>query len=128
MGKLLTEPNSKIRKEIGSNSFYEKRLGIDVTNYSGPLILRGELLVGKDNDKTVGGGILKTDYALTPKLELNLKYAHWQREGSRNFIGAGLSYELYKGLFLRITDEYQFGKENKNEATFQIYFEFAKQF
>jgi len=35
---------------------------------------------------------------------------------------------LYKGLFLRIADEYQFGKEDKNVATIQVYYEFAKQF
>lgn len=127
-GDVLLEKDSIIREETGLSSLYEKRLGVDITKYSGPLILRGEVVVGKDNDKTVGGGLLKADYALTPKLELNLKYAHWQREGGRHFIGAGFSYEMYKGLFLRIADEYQFGKEDINVAAAQTYFEFAKQF
>lgn len=128
IGKVLTEEESTIRRDAGSNSFYEKRLGIDVTKYIGSLILRGELLIGEDSNEIVGGGLLKADYALTSRLELNLKYAHWQRDGLRNFIGGGLSYELFKGLFLRIADEYQFGKEDKNIATLQTYFGFAKQF
>lgn len=128
IGKVLTEKDSTIRKEIGSNAFYEKRIAIDITKYIGTLTFRGELIGGADNDEIVGGGLLKADYALTPKLELNLKYAHWQRNGARNFIGAGFSYELYKGLFLRAADEYQFGKEDKNVATLQTYFEFIKHF
>ena len=128
IGRVLTEEDSIIREDLGLKSVYEKRLGIDLTKYAGPLILRGELLIGEDNKETVGGGLLKADYALSSKLELNLKYAHWQRSGGRNFIGVGFSYELFKGLFLRIADEYQFGKEDTNAATFQNYFEFAKQF
>ncbi len=107
IGKVLIEKDSIIRNEIGSEGLYEKRLGIDLTEYAGPLILRGEASIGKDNSQTVGGGLLKADYALTPKLELNLKYAHWRRKGERNFIGAGFSYEFYKGLFIRAADEYQ---------------------
>lgn len=127
IGVVLLETDSTIRNETGSSSLYEKRLAIDLTRYSGSLILRGEVVIGKDEDKTVGGGLVKADYALAPKLELNLKYAHWQREGGRNFIGAGFSYEVYKGLFLRIADEYQFGKENENVATLQVYYEFSRQ-
>lgn len=127
-GKILTEEDSIIREDIGSSSFYAKRFGFDVTRYLGPLDLRGELIVGEDDNEIVGGGILKADYALTSKLELNLKSAHWQRSGGRNFLGAGFSYEVSKGLFLRVADEYQFGKEDENVATFQTYFEFTKHF
>jgi hypothetical protein len=127
-GEVLTDKGSIIRKEIWQNTFYEKRLGLDITKYMGPLITRVELLIGEDSDESVGGGLLKTDYALTSKIELNLKYAHWQRSGGRNFAGAGFSYELSKGLFLRIADEHQFGKEDENVATFQTYFEWLKQF
>lgn len=128
IGKVLSEKDSTIRKEIGADTFYAKRIAIDITKDIGPLTFRSEIIGGEDNDETVGGGLLKTDYALTSKLELNIKYAHWQRNGGRDFIGAGFSYELHKGLFLRIADEYQFGKEDENVATFQTYFEFAKQF
>lgn len=128
IGKVLTEKDSGLRGEISSNSVYEKRLGLDLTKYLGQLTLRGELDIGEDKNEIIGGGLLKADYALTPRLELNLKYAHWQRKGGRNFIGAGFSYQLFKGAFLRIADEYQFGKENENVATTQTYFEFLKQF
>lgn len=127
-GRILTEEGSFIRNETGSDSLYERRLDIDLTWYNGSLILRGEAVVGKDDDKGVGGFLAKADYAVTPDLEINLKYAYWQREGERNFAGVGISYELYKGLFLRMADEYQFGKEDENIATLQVYYEFSRQF
>lgn len=128
IGRVLTEKDSVISDELGSTRFYEKRIGLDATKFAGPIILHGEVLFGEDSDIKVGGALLKADYALTSKLELNLKTAYWQREGKRNFAGAGFSYELVKGLFLRIADEYEFGKEDKNVATLQTYFEFAKHF
>lgn len=128
IGRVSLEKDSIIRKETGLSSVYEKRIGLDLTKYMGPLILRGEFLVGEDSDETVGGALLKTDYALTPKLELNFKYAHWQRNGGRNFLGGGFSYEVFTGLFFRAADEYQFGQEDKNAATIQVYYEFSKQY
>lgn len=128
VGNVLTEENSVIRKDIGLNNIYEKRVGLDITKYIGPLVLRGEVNIGEDDNEAVGGGVILADYAITPKLELNLKYARWQRKGGRNFAGVGISYELYKGLFLKIANEYQFGKEDKNVATLQVYFEFSRQF
>lgn len=125
-GRVLTEEGSVIRRDLGADTFYERRVGLDFTKYSGPLVLRGEAVIGRDDSVTVGGGILKADYALTPVLELNLKYTYWQRNGERNFAGAGITYALYKGLFLRIADEYQFGKEDENVATIQFYYEFSK--
>ncbi|MDE2026985.1 MAG: hypothetical protein KGJ11_00410 [Candidatus Omnitrophica bacterium] len=128
IGEVLTEEDSIIREDLGKNSFYAKRLGIDVTRNIDRLTLRAELSGGVDDKKDVEGGLLKADYALTSKLELNLKYAYWQREGSRNFGGAGISYQLFQGVFLRIADEYEWGKEDKNVAALQTYFEFTRQF
>lgn len=125
-GRVLTEEGSVIRNETGSESLYERRLGVDLTWYYGSLILRGESSFGKDDNRDVGGFLAKADYAVTPELEINLKYAHWQREGERNFAGAGISYELYKGLSLRMADEYQFGKEDENATTLQVYYEFSR--
>lgn len=126
-GRGLTEEGSVVRDETGDDTLYERRLGLDLTKYSGSLVLRGEATAGKDGDKNVGGILVKADYALNPELEVNMKYAYWQRDGERNFAGAGVSYELYKGLFLRMADEYQFGKEDENVATLQVYYEFSRQ-
>lgn len=128
IGEVLTEEDSFIQKDLGQRSVYEKRIGFDATKYIDQLTLRGELVLGEDNGTGVGGGLLRADYSLSSKLELNMKVAYWHRRESRNFIAAGFSYELYKGLFLRIADEYQFGKEDQNVATLQTYFEFSKQF
>ncbi|MCC6545366.1 MAG: hypothetical protein IT392_12865 [Nitrospirae bacterium] len=74
-GRVLMEEGSFIRNETGADSLYERLLGIDLTWYHGSLILRGEATIGKDNDKGVGGFLAKADYAVTPDLEINLKYA-----------------------------------------------------
>lgn len=126
IGRVLVDEDSSLRDEAGSSSIYEKRLGLDIAKYVGPLVLRGELLIGEDENNTVGGGLLLAGYALSPKLEINLKYAHWQKDGNRNFIGAGFTFSMGSGLFLRLADEYQFGMENKNVVTAQIYYEFAR--
>ena len=126
VGKVLADKDSPLRVGAGSISLREKRLGLDIIQYHGPLIFRGELLIGRDENKTVGGGLILAGYALIPKLEVNLKYAHWRKDGNRSFTGAGFTFSMGSGLFLRLADEYQFGKENKNVATAQIYYEFAR--
>ncbi len=67
-------------------------------------------------------------YGLTPRLEFNLKTGHWQERGGRNFLGAGLTYQVTQGLFVRVADTYQFGQEERNVAQLQLYAEFARSF
>lgn len=104
----------------------EGRWALDATAEWGQFILRSELIVGEDDGKSVGGGFLGVDRALNPRLELNFKYAHWQRKGPTHWAGAGFSYMLAQGLYFRLADEQRFSKEDKNGFSGQIYYEFSK--
>lgn len=106
----------------------ERRLSLDATRTLGAWTLRGEAVVGSDDDDFVGGGVALVDYAITSKLELNSRYAWWHKDGDRQFLGLGLSYQLTPGLFLRVGDNYEFGKHDRNQLTAQAYFEFSRRF
>lgn len=118
--------------ELNRSGLYEKRLAVDFTTKNlGPWILRMEGIAGENGGprhQTVGGGLLLADYALAPRLELNLKVAHWQEQDGRNFLGAGLTYQVVQGVFVRVADTYQFGQEERNVATLQFYAEFSRSF
>lgn len=106
----------------------ERRLALDLTKAIGAWTLRGEAVVGTDDEDAVGGAVVLVDYAITPKLELNSRYAWWHKEGDRQFFGLGLSYQVSPGLFLRVADNYEFGKHDRNQLTAQAYFEFSRRF
>lgn len=103
-----------------------RRLAIDAIKSWGPLTLRAEAVGGTDNGKVVGGSIVLGDYALTPKVELNTRYAYWRGSGSQHSVGLGFTYHLSGRLYLRIADNYEFGQETENAFTMQLYFEFSK--
>lgn len=128
LGKVLQAEEA----ELNSGALYEKRLAVDLTTKTlGPLLFRMEGVVGDNGGprhQTVGGGLLLADYALTPRLELNLKTSHWQERGGQNFLGAGLTYQVVQGLFVRVADTYQFGQEERNVAALQLYAEFSRSF
>lgn len=106
----------------------EQRLAFDLTKTVGAWTLRGEAVLGSDDEEAVGGGVALVDYALTPKLELNSRYAAWHKDGTRHFVGLGLSYQVSPGVFLRVGDNYEFGKHDRNQLTTQAYFEFSRRF
>lgn len=105
---------------------YKSRFGLDFTTYVGPLTFRSELDIGKEQGRLVGGGVLLVDYVLSPKWETNFKISHWQQNGPKNFVAAGVSYNVYQRLFLRMANEYEFGKEERNVLSLQIYWDFIK--
>lgn len=106
----------------------ERRLGLDATKSWGPLTVRAETSGGTDEGRGVWGGVVLADYALLPKLDLNTRYAFWHRDGNNQSVGVGLSYNIWQGLYLRVADNYQFGRQEKNAFTTQVYFEFTRQF
>lgn len=124
IGNVLLDPEFN----IGTGFVSERRAGIDLTKSFGPLTLRGEALGGTDDGRGVGGGIVLADYALTPKLEINIRYANWYKSDTRQFIGAGFTYQLRPGLFARAADNYEFGRNYKNAFTIQLYYQFSKLF
>ena len=106
----------------------ERRLALDLTKTISAWTLRGEAVVGTDDEDAVGGAVALVDYAITPKLELNSRYSWWHKEGDRQFLGLGFSYQVSPGLFLRVADNYEFGKHDRNQLTAQAYFEFSRRF
>lgn len=106
----------------------ERRFAVDATKSFGPLTLRAEGLGGTDNGRSVGGGLLLGDYALTPKLELNTRYAYWSAVDAGHAAGLGLTYQLRPGLLLRTAGTYQSRRDDHYGFTVQLYYEFSKLF
>ena len=123
-GQILLDPDFG----IGVGQVTERRLALDATRSYGPLTLRAEGAAGTDDGKAVGGGNLLADYAITDKLELNTRYANWYSKSDRQFGGIGITYQIRQGLILRFADTFEFGENDRNEITIQIYYEFSKQF
>lgn len=124
VGRVLIDPDFG----VGNGIVRERRLAVDVTKPFGPLTLRAEAVGGTDDGHAVGGGIVLADYAITPKLELNARFADWQKDGGRRSPGVGFTYQITKGLFGRLAETYNFGRQQRNEFTVQLYYEFSKQF
>lgn len=124
IGKPLVEFESSDRSE----QVTEQRIALDATKSVGPLTARAEGIGGLDDGRAVGGGVILADYALTDKLELNSRLALWHKEADRYFAGLGLTYRIWRGLLVRVADNYEFGKEDSNEITTQLYFDFSHQF
>lgn len=124
VGNVLLDPDFG----IGSGFQRERRGALDATHSFGPLTLRAEVVGGTNNGRPVGGGLILADYALTPKLELNTRYADWSEGGEHHSPGVGLTYQLRTGLFARAAYAHQFRETNKNEFSVQLYYEFSHQF
>lgn len=112
---------------IGRDRLRERKFALDATKSFGPLTVRSEAVAGTDDGRTVGGGIFLGDYALTPRLELNTRYAGWSRGGTLHSAGAGLTFQLRPGLFARAAQVREFGREKRNGFTVQLYYEFSRQ-
>lgn len=124
VGRVLLNPDFG----IGSGFQRERRAALDVTHFFGPLALRAEIVGGTNDGHPVGGGLILADHALTPKLELNTRYADWSEGGEHHSPGLGLTYQLRTGLFARAAYSHQFRERNKHAFSFQLYYEFSHQF
>ena len=122
IGRVLLDPEF----DLGRPDARERRFAIDATRSFGPLTMRAEAIAGTDNGRTVGGGVFLGDYALTPKLELNTRYAYWDTQNVGHGAGAGFSYQLHQGLFFRSAGTYQSRRDDHYGFTLQLYYEFSK--
>jgi hypothetical protein len=123
IGQVLLEPGSG----TGEETVRERRFALDATKPVGRLTLRLEGIAGTDAGRAVGGGNALVDYALTSRLEVNAQYAYWQSTTNRHLAGLGLTYQLRRGVFLRVADTYESGEWEGNTITVQFYAEFSKQ-
>ena len=115
-------------RDFGWNDAQLRLAALDFTRSWGPATVRAEVTAGTEGGRGVWGGVLLGDYALTERLELNTRAAFRHGAHDRTFVGAGLSYRLADGLFVRIADEIEFGKHENNTLTGQLYFEFSRRF
>lgn len=103
----------------------ERRLALDALRFWGPLTVRAEASAGTNDGERVWGGVILADYAIAPKLELNFRYAAWHTLSTDQTVGAGLTYEVGHGFFVRIADNYELTGRNNHAFTAQLYFEFS---
>lgn len=103
-------------------------VALDFTRSWGPLTVRAEATAGTERGQGVWGGVVLADYALTERLEVNTRAAHWQGADAQTFLAAGLSYRLADGLFVRVADQFELGENENNTVTGQLYFEFSRRF
>lgn len=122
LGRVLINP------EFGNEGgpVRERRVALDATTSRGPLTLRSEAVAGTSDGRSVAGGLLLADYALTPTMEFNTRYAYWNQRSESHELGVGLTYQLRSGLFVRGADIYRIGKDNHHGFSFQIYYEFSR--
>lgn len=124
VGDVLPDP----RSGTGSAMRRERRAAADVTESFGPLTIRAESVIGTDDGKAVGGGVLLADYALLRRLELNTRYADWRSGDGHRSVGWGVTYQAGHGVFVRAAHEYHFQEDRANAFTVQFYYEFSRQF
>lgn len=126
LGRVLVDADDVA--EFKDDLVSARRVALDFTGQLGQATARAEISAGTDAGRGVWGGVLLADYPLTSRLELNTRYSIWHRGSDRHFAGLGLSYQVMQGLFLRIADNYEFGRHEKNNLTAQAYFEFTHRF
>lgn len=113
-------------EEDGEDHQERRRIAFDGEWDFAPWMLRGELIAGQDNGRGVNGGVMLTDYTLTPELTLNSKLGWWHDRETEPEAALGFSYSLPYNLTLRAADNYR-ERDGGNEHLFsvQLYWEFS---
>lgn len=106
--------------------FDRRRLALDGELDLWPWLLRGELVVGKDDGRSVYGGVLLADYDLNARLSLNTKLAWWNSSDDAREVALGMSYRLPRNFVLRAADTYQrLNGAGEHILALQLYWEFS---
>jgi len=112
-----------MKEDEKTNYVHKNRLGFDVQYPFREFTIRGEAVVGRDADNSVGGFYLGGDYEITPKILASLKTAYWDPNFKVNdYIidaGVGLGYRINKCVTPRIAYEKSWSKdaEGMNKST-----------
>jgi hypothetical protein len=105
---------------MGEVPKYKQLLALDLIKYYGPLVWRGELTYGEEEDRRLKGIFTGVDYALFPRTDLNLGYTHLNRDGDKkDALTIGLTYNL-AGFQIRAAQRLSLGGE-QDEFSFQVY-------
>jgi len=106
--------------------FDRQRLAVDAEFDFVPWLLRGELITGKDDCRSVYGGILLADYDFNARLSLNTKLAWWNSTDDAREVALGVSYRLPRNFILRAADTWQrLNGAGEHSLTLQLYWEFS---
>lgn len=118
-GDIVLSSAGPVRKRLG---------GIDATALLGRTTLRAELVAGSSAGDTTAGGLLLADYSLTPRFDLNGRYAEWQKKRSA---ALGGTLRLDRGFGVRLAAQHHFNgrpEGGQNEIGVQLYYEFQRLF
>lgn len=106
--------------------FDRQRLAVDGEFDFVPWLLRGELIAGKDDGRSVYGGILLADYDFNARLSLNTKLAWWNSADDARELALGVTYRLPRNFMLRVADTYQrLNGAGEHSLALQLYWEFS---
>jgi hypothetical protein len=107
---------------------YKRLVALDFIQYYGPLVWRAEIAHGEEQDRTVNGLFTGVDYALFPRVDLNLGYTYLDRaKMPKNELFIGLTYNI-AGFQIRGARKIQLGGNDKDEFLFQVYKAFTRTF
>jgi len=122
-GRIFTPITREFRFESYT---YRQRFAFDIEHYFDLFTIRTEFLYGSEEGVKVGGGFVGVDYSITPTIDVNLKYAVWNKKTTIHLPGIGFSYNFLSGAYLRFADTFQIinKKVVNNEFQIQIYVEF----
>ncbi len=102
------------------HSKYKNLVALDLTKYYGLMAWRGELTFGEEAGKRLSGIFSGVDYALFPRIDLNLGLTHLNRDGDKkDALTIGLTYNL-AGFQIRAAQKSSLGGD-RDEFSFQVY-------
>ena len=121
-GQVVTDDDVFLKQ----GSFDRQRLALDMEVDWVPWLLRGELIAGEDDGRSVYGATLMADYDISAKLSINTVLAGWNGQDDTLEMAAGLSYRQPSGLTLRAADTYQrLNGSGEHILALQLYWEFS---
>lgn len=121
-GRVVTDDDEFLQP----GRFDRQRLALDGELDLWPWLLRGELIAGEDDGRSVYGGVLLADYDLNARLSLNTKLAWWNSSDDAREVALGMSYRLPRNVILRAADTYQrLNGAGEHSLALQLYWEFS---
>lgn len=118
-GEIVHDSASPVRKRLGS---------VDGTALLGRATIRAELVAGTTEGEKTEGGLVLADYTVTPRFDLNGRYAEWEQMRSASIGG---TVRLDRGFAVRVAAQHHFNEPHEgrqNEIGVQLYYEFQKLF
>lgn len=121
-GQVVTDDDVFLQQ----GSFDRQRLALDMEVDWVPWLLRGELIAGEDDGRSVYGATLMADYDINAKLSINTVLAGWNSTNNSREVALGLTYRLPKNFILRAAVTHQrMNGESENIIGLQFSWEFS---